>query len=72
MSFQADKRLILAQVKQASADAKAMANKLDAAFIESCDPRALQGGAVCEDAAAWRDKAAMLRGIAAQLVVLIG
>jgi hypothetical protein len=47
--------------------ARYYADELDEAFVKHCDPRALQGGAICEEAHEWRRTSRALRGIASQM-----
>lgn len=58
---------IKANLTVLSRAARYYADELDAAFIKHCDPRALQGGAICEEAHEWRLTARALRGIASQM-----
>lgn len=46
---------------------KRKADALDEAFLKNADPRAVQGGAICEEASEWRE----LANKAAEIVRLI-
>lgn len=43
------------------------ANRLDTIFTQTCDPRALQGGAICEDAETHREFARELFALAREI-----
>lgn len=47
--------------------ARCHADDLDAAFVKHCDPRALQGGAIDEEANEWRKRVREIRAVAAQI-----
>lgn len=40
------------------------AQEIDAAFVKNCDPRALQGGAICDEAHEWHTISREIRAIA--------
>lgn len=46
---------------------KAEADRLDTIFTQTCDPRALQGGALCEDAVIHRGFAHKLLALAREM-----
>lgn len=47
--------------------ARCYADDCDAAFVKHCDPRALQGGAIDEEASDWRLIAHNIRHLAASI-----
>lgn len=48
---------IATAAREVSRMCRIKANELDDAFVKHCDPRALQGGAICEEAHEWRELA---------------
>lgn len=46
---------------------KTRADELDEAFIRHCDPRALQGGAICEEANTYRSISRQLCSLACKI-----
>lgn len=48
---------LAAQAQRLGRALKAQADALDAAWLKTADPRAVQGGAICEEASGYRDLA---------------
>ncbi len=51
-------------LQQVAATCRAKADILDEAFLKRADPRAVQGGAICEDANEWRQLSTQLKRLA--------
>lgn len=64
-------RLCPADIKQnlivLSRAARCIADEHDADFVKHCDPRALQGGAIDEEANEWRKIVRDIRALAARI-----
>lgn len=51
-------------LRQVAATCRVKADVLDEAFLRHADPRAVQGGAICEDANEWRQLSTQLKRLA--------
>lgn len=51
-------------LQQIAGTCRVKADALDEAFLKRADPRAVQGGAICEDASEWRQLSTQLKRLA--------